>query len=158
MVTGRSLSGEHDATVHERMSELERAAGGKGAAARMAGVSERSWRDWRRGTHNPSRLSAERLRGAVRRARLSPGRETKLRDFRGAVTITGKFRVSKDVRMRKVKMTRNNLPKHAHDIPGRIVDDVLSGDDQTAGDRLLGLVGAYAPGMEVQDIRRSTFS
>ena len=154
---GRSLSGERASSVAARMTELEQAAGSKQGAARLAGVAPRTWRDWRRGTHAPSRASAERLRGALRRVRVDPRREARLRRFgSGGVTIRikGRFRVSEDERDRTLNLRSGNIPAWGRGIPGALVDASLRGDDAGAGGQLLGLVSAYLPEMEVTALYR----
>lgn len=59
---------------------LTAAAGGPGAAARAIGVHPSTYRRWRAGTTRPNPRSVDLVRGAIRRLRLDPAREERLRN------------------------------------------------------------------------------
>lgn len=72
------------------LAAVVRAAGGPTAAARAIGVHPSTMRRWRAGKSSPSARSAPLLMSAVRRARLTPAREKRIR--RSNVTLHLQYR------------------------------------------------------------------
>lgn len=155
MVSGRwSASSEDRASLPERMTEIERAAGTKTAAARSAGVSLRTWQRWRAGTQRPRPAALARLRGVQRRTRLSPAREARLRSGRGVLVVEGQLRVSSDSRHRTVAVDGQDVDDDARDA---LVDAYLRNDADAMEDALNGWLAAYWPGMVAEEVDRISF-
>lgn len=144
--TGHGASGK-------TLAELERLAGGKKEAARAAGVSDETWRRWRNGSQKPSRGKLEGLESALRRGRLRPGREGRLRRPGAAVTLSGRVRVSNDSRDRTIDLAAmGDLDLDA------LVDAYLAGDEELQQKLIQDAVDTYVPGMEIEDIHGLTIS
>lgn len=88
-----------------RLAELERSAGGPGAAARQVGVSDRTWRRWKSGGGQPAPNNQRELGRALRRARLRPGRERRLIGRKPKIIFRGTVRFSADVRERDIDLS-----------------------------------------------------
>lgn len=69
-------------------------------AAEAAGIPDRTWRDWRKGTHPPSAASQRKLEGAYTRQITLPAlrRELKVRPVPKSVRITATIKWSYDAR------------------------------------------------------------
>jgi len=129
------------------MRELERAAGGKTAAARQAGVTLRTWERWVTGQHKPRAASLARLARAQRESRLTPRRRQRLSSG-GGLTVTGTVRVSADTRTRTVNLGDDLDPELAE----RMADAYQSGDEEALDQALQEAITEYVPGMEVLDV------
>ncbi len=75
----RRMTGGKSPATEGAMREIEAFAGGKAAAARLVGVHPATWRRWSAGG-GQSKGSANLLKMASRRVRLSPGREERIRN------------------------------------------------------------------------------
>lgn len=135
LVSGRfSLVGEARLGRGELMDAIEAKLGGSQEAAGALGVSVRTWQRWRSGQVKKMKpANARALRLAVRRIRLSPGRERRLRAAGAAfdaptLVVTGDFRVSNEVREGKVAPIGKYLSTE-FDRLGPLVDAFLAGDD-----------------------------
>lgn len=121
----RSLSGglssrTEAADLPRMLAAIVKAAGGPGAAARAIGVHPATLRRWRAGQTSPSARSAPLLAKAVRRARLAPGRERRIRAASP----------SQDVRQRDNGRERTLGPgslRWDDDASDRLVDAFLDG-------------------------------
>jgi hypothetical protein len=134
---------------------------GRAEAARRAGVSERTWRRWKAGGR-PSRVNADRL---ARETRISPRRETRLRN-RGAYV-----RMSAKVGGGTPGARRNNTRHRTiggqgfasvHLSPAQmaqILDRWEAGDDEGALEALReALADEYGfPSLEFEDLTRLEF-
>jgi hypothetical protein len=70
-----------------RMNALVKAHGGNARqAAASAGIPDRTWRDWRNGTHPPSTRSLRKLEGAYARQIVAPAVARLLTDKSKAIT------------------------------------------------------------------------
>lgn len=88
----RTLSGglsshTESADLPRMLSAILKAAGSPTAAARIIGVHPSTLRRWRAGTASPSARSAPLLQRAVRRARLTPRREARIRASAPALRV-----------------------------------------------------------------------
>jgi len=144
LTKGRSPQSE-GFSVRWRVAELERAYGGPRAAATIVGVSYRTWQRWRSGAGLPSPVNAVRLGDLIRRARLRPGRERRLRQadppmilFRGEVWYSS-------TREREI-----DLGPHVHEgAVGELIDAYLSRDDAGMDELFRALMHEYVQGMEI---------
>ena len=152
---GRSLRTERAASVQGRMSELERAAGSKTAAARDAGVTLRTWQRWRAGTQKPRPATLDRLRAAQRRARLPASRERKLRRGTGTLYVDGAMAISSDVRTRGVSIPGGDLSERTRD---DLVDAFLRGSEEELAAALQEAMSAYVPGLTIEDVDHIAYS
>jgi hypothetical protein len=143
----RRAASTGEGVTSRTVAELERHAGGHAAAAREAGVSPETWRRWRNGTQTPSRRRREGLEAAVRRARLRPGRERRLRESRPAITLTATVRVSSDTRERTIDLGAYAEPGYM----GELIDAYLDGNEDRQTELIEGLLDSYVPGMEIED-------
>lgn len=138
LVSGRfSLRSEGRLGRGELMDAIEKAFGSAKGAAGALGVSDRSWRRWRSGeTRRLKPGHALGLVQAVRRLRLSPARERRLRAAGRAQDapswfVHGTFLVSNDERPgKKAWVGRYLSDKKGVDRIGPIVDAFLAGDDE----------------------------
>lgn len=152
ITNGRSPATEI-ASAAARLAELERAHGGGAAAARAVGVSLRTWQRWRvaaagtasaaRERQRPSKASELRLTQAVRRARLKPGREARLRRSR-VLRVTGEYVVSSDRRQRS-----EDIGPHVGALRGKILDAYLAGDNREMARLFTRALDEYIDGLEV---------
>lgn len=95
---GRSPHTEGE--IGRQLAELQRGYGGARQAADAIGVARSTFRRWLSGGR-PSERSQSLLLAGQRRARLSAGRERRLRSS-GAIKYSGVMRVSGDTRTRTV--------------------------------------------------------
>lgn len=166
-VSGRyALGGELRMGRGELMDRIERAEGGPGAAARAMGVTSRTWQRWRSGEIKKLKPAhAASLQLAVRRLRLSAGREKRLRAAGRAMdapgfTVRGWLIVSNDERYRENAEGGGvpiglNLSQEVDRI-GPIVDAFLRGDDEAMTAAFQAALDDYVPG-EWTDIDLVTF-
>lgn len=124
-------------TLPKLIEALEKAAGSGRKAAAAAGVPETSWRRWRSGSGKPSGAhqaqldkARERLRQDVRRKRLAPGREKRLRASPPRLTIAWSFQISSTPETRKRTFPGEFVGQEQWAAMwGRVVDDYLAGGD-----------------------------
>lgn len=166
-VSGRySLGGESRLGRVELMERIERAEGGPGAAARAMGVTQRTWQRWRSGEIKKLKPgNANALRLAVRRLRLAPGRERRLRAagvemYAPGFTVRGWLIVSNEERYRE-GVDGKGVPIGKHlsqevDRIGPIVDAFLRGDDEAMTEFFQKALNDYVAG-EWTDIDLVTF-
>jgi hypothetical protein len=148
-LTGRSRKSEQ--SYQAAMSELERQHGSKKAAAAAAGVADRTWRDWRAGTHRPSKAHRSGLQRAQREARLRPSKADALGGVAGAggvvAKVTGQIRCSSDSRNRSVSVP---LPD---DLAQQILTAYEAGDDAAMEAALQEAVDeAFGRSVELEDV------
>lgn len=167
-VSGRyMLSGELRLGRGELMDRIERAEGGPGAAARSLGVTQRTWQRWRSGeVRRLKPANAASLRLAVRRLRLSPGRERRLRaaglaGHAPSFTVRGWLIVSSDERYREDAEKGKGVPIGSYiseevDRIGPVVDAFLRGDDDGMTEAFQAALDDYVAG-EWTDIDLVTF-
>lgn len=149
---GKTLSSERRLGMAGRMAEIQKAAGTQAAAARAAGVDRRTWQRWAAGTQKPKPATLARLGPAVRRARLSPGREQRLRSGQGTLKISGDMRVSSTVKHRDIELAGEDINP---DALNGLVDAFLAGagEDQL-GEHLDDVMQDYFGGIHVEDVDR----
>lgn len=135
LVSGRySLRSERRMGRGELMDVIEGKLGGSKAAAGLLGVSQRTWQRWRSGqVQNLKAGNALALKQAVRRIRLAPSRERRLRAagkacFAPTLVVKGTFKVSNEDRPKKVAPIGRYLDA-VQDRIGPIVDAFLAGND-----------------------------
>ncbi len=158
----RFVSGRYALGSEARMGRVElmgAVEGSQRAAAAALGVSQRTWERWRSGQIVRMRpRNAAALRLAVRRLRLSPRREKRLRaagrdGLAPTLTVSGVQHVSNDRKLRGRDRGEGmeGAPVGIHlrdgvDRIGPVVDAFLSGDDEEMTDRFQALLDDYVPG------------
>lgn len=147
---GKTLSSERRLGMAGRMAEIQKAAGTQAAAARAAGVDRRTWQRWAAGTQKPKPATLARLGPAVRRARLSPRREQRLRSGQGTLKVSGIMVISSDRRHRSITLDGDEINP---DALGALVDAFLSGaDEEQLGEHLDDVMQDYVAGIHVEDV------
>lgn len=151
---GRAARTDRGLSLQGRMSEMERAAGSKTAAARSAGVTLRTWQRWRAGTQKPRPATLRRVEEASRAIR-NPGRRGRILAGSGTVVIKADVRVSRDTRDgRTVSFSLGDVdPANRRDL----VDAYDSGNVDALGEALQAVVEDYVPGMELLDVQSIRF-
>lgn len=151
----------HGRSVAQMTADVRAAAGSQKAAAAQLGVSTKTLRRWESGAvKTPKGLGGlqQAARSALRRARMGPRTEAKLRgtpDWQ----LTGEIKVSSEVRRRTIRpgarLPAGNLSP--------ALDHYLAGDDAAAGAALAAAVQQYhrgdgparpGGGMEVVDVEQ----
>lgn len=135
-----ALAGEL-ASIERRLASLERAYGGVRQAAAATGVSTRTWQRWkvaaearpgeRRERQGVSAKSEAKLKQAMRRSRLGPRREQRVRQ--SSIQLHVKSRYDEEPRT----LDNSNLDL-APGTADRMTDAYLVGDDAGMADALLG--------------------
>jgi DNA-binding transcriptional regulator YdaS (Cro superfamily) len=151
---GKSMRTEGRMSMRDQMAAVEKSAGGKAAAARAAGVSPTTWRRWAAGTQKPKPARVASLAGtaraAVRRARLSPGRESRVRGGEVPLSISARMVISSDERDRDIDLEGDDLDPGALDA---LVDAYLAGADaDELAERLDEVMWSYVPGIHVDEV------
>lgn len=143
-LTHRSPASERR-PLAQRLQALERQHGSVRAAAADAGVSESTWRRWRKGQSTPKPENERKVNRAQRRAAMPEGRRRRFLSSvgrggaGGGLTVTGWVTVSKDTRYRTLNLG-------AHLGPGRLddlLDAFLTGDDDVVFVVIQDLVSEY---------------
>lgn len=151
---GRTPRTDRALSLQGRMTELERAAGTKTAAAREAGVTLRTWQRWRAGTQKPRPATLARVEQANRRT-ARPDRRGKILDGRGTLTITGDVKFSSETREgRTISFSLDDA-----DSANRqdLIDAYDSGNVDRLGEALAAIVDDYAGGMQLVDVQSISF-
>jgi len=154
----RALSGRQSGPGAEMkglgVSDMARAvradAGSQKAAAAQLGVNVATFRRWESGrVKAPKGLGtlAQAARAAMRRARMSPGKEKRLRGTPN-VAVGGEITVSRDTRNRTVQLG-GDMPRGTL---GPVVDAYLRGDDVAAGAAMHAAIATAIPSMSVGDV------
>ncbi len=136
--------------VSDMAREVRAAAGSQKAAAAQLGVNVATFRRWESGAIKaPKGLAglAQAARAAMRRARMSPGKEARLRG-KPNVTVGGEIRVSNDTRNRTVQLG-GDMPRGTL---GPVVDAYLRGDDAGAAAAMEAAIGVAVTSMTVGDV------
>lgn len=150
----RAFSGRSPVTelrgldVPELVRTVERSSGSQKTAAATLGVSPSTLRRWKAGTSKPRALGPLQTaaRAAIRRARLGPRKEKKIRGA-GPWSVTGVVVISSDSRRRTIQ-PGNDLPA------GQLapaLDAYLRGDDLAAAAAVERAIDAFVPGMHIED-------
>lgn len=154
---GRSPATEGRRGLPEMIRQQEIKHGSGRAAARAWGIPESTWRSWRNGRPAKAKhstvidaLKAEHVK-TERRARLSPGREKKLRAGTAAPgplhaqfgDVTGTLIISSDERTRSIDLSQWITPESEQ----AIVDAYLSGRDGAVEQAIKDAMDDYVPGV-----------
>lgn len=144
LVSGRyAAASERTATIAVLQRELERSAGSGKAAARAAGVSPTTWRNWAKGRATPKLQSLQKVRDAVRRARLAPARERKIRAGVGIFSMDAELTVSSDTRRRSFSWSGSGISQAHRD---EMVDAYLAGSPDRMGAAMSAWAADYVGG------------
>lgn len=144
---------DEGASFGDLLAALVSRAGSGAAAARLLGVSPTTLYRWRRGVQSP-KTGANVLRRVLRRADLSPSRERQLRTGDLRLWITGRIIVSRDERVRTLRVG-DYIPKAVH---SRILTTWLSGADDRAEASLFRAIDKYyKDGLEIDTIDRMEY-
>lgn len=133
---GRDVQEDHGFLVR-RLDEIKSASGSDKATSQALGVSDRLIRYWRRGERNPGPAQVAALDILLRRVRLSPARERRLKSTR-PLTIDALVKYSQEWMDRRFKVSSSaakHQPKAGH--YDAVIDRWLDGDDITAVDTLV---------------------
>ena len=151
---GRTPRTERRMSLQGRMTEIERAAGTKTAAARQAGVTLRTWQRWRAGTQKPRQDTLRRVEQVHRRTR-NPGRRGRIESGTGTIVIKGNVKVSSETREgRSISFSMADVdPANRRDL----IDAYDSGNVDRLSDALDAVVEDYWPGMVLTDVDSISF-
>ena len=150
---GRTPRTERRMSLQGRMTEIERAAGTKTAAARQAGVTLRTWQRWRAGTQRPRPATLRRVEQVHRESR-NPGRRGRILAGTGTLVIEGSVRVSDETRIRTISFSMADVdPANRRDL----IDAYESGSVERLSDALDAVVEDYWPGMDLSNVESIRF-
>jgi hypothetical protein len=160
----RALTGGYsprgEGSLRRQMRTLESKHGGVRAAAADAGVSESTWRRWRKGRSTPKPENADKVKAARRRAlvpeerRRLVSRSTGIRPSDPGLAIKATVTVSSDTRPGRLLRLGPWLPPGRLD---RMTTAFLDGDDEGVRQEIQDAVNEYVasgggPGAVVEDV------